>query len=67
LAQQQQQQAAWAQQQQQEAWAQQQQQGIGQPVQPMQPTILSGIHCRGCRIGVDANWKFCPVCGTQNR
>jgi len=71
--QQQQQQEAWAQQQQQqqqqEAWAQQQQQqqGAGQPVQPMQPTILSGIHCRGCRIGVDANWKFCPVCGTQNR
>ena len=67
--QQQQQQEAWAQQQQQqqqEAWAQQQQ-GGGQPVQPMQPTILSGIHCRGCRIGVDANWKFCPVCGTQNR
>ena len=71
--QQQQQQEAWAQQQQQQqqqdAWAQQQQQqqGAGQPVQPMQPTILSGIHCRGCRIGVDANWKFCPVCGTQNR
>ena len=65
---QQQQQEAWAQQQQQQAWAQQQQQqGGGQPIQPMQPTILSGIHCRGCRIGVDANWKFCPVCGTQNR
>ena len=67
--QQQQQQEAWAQQQQQQAWAQQQQQqqGGGQPGHPMQPTILSGIHCRGCRIGVDANWKFCPVCGTQNR
>ena len=58
------------QQQQQQAWLaqqQQQQQGWGQPVQPMQPTIRSGIHCRGCRIGVDPNWRFCPVCGTQNR
>ena len=44
-----------------------QQQGWGQPTQPMQPTIRSGISCRGCRIGVDPNWKFCPVCGTQNR
>ena len=72
--QQQQQQQAWLaqqQQQQQQAWLaqqrQQQQQGWGQPVQPMQPTIRSGIHCRGCRIGVDPNWRFCPVCGTQNR
>ena len=46
---------------------QQQQQGWGQPAQPMQPTIRSGLHCRGCRIGVDPNWRFCPVCGTQNR
>ena len=60
--QQQQQQQAWQQQQQQQqAWQQQQQQ------QPMQPTIRSGLHCRGCRIGVDPNWRFCPVCGTQNR
>ena len=71
--QQQQQQQAWLaqqQQQQQQAWLaqqQQQQQGWGQPVQPMQPTIRSGLHCRGCRIGVDPNWRFCPVCGTQNR
>jgi len=36
-------------------------------VQPMQPTIRSGLHCRGCRIGIDPNWRFCPVCGTQNR
>ena len=69
----QQQQQAWLaqqQQQQQQAWIaqqQRQQQGWGQPVQPMQPTIRSGIHCRGCRIGVDPNWRFCPVCGTQNR
>jgi len=70
----QQQQQAWLaqqQQQQQQAWLaqqqQQQQQGWGQPVQPMQPTIRSGLHCRGCRIGVDPNWRFCPVCGTQNR
>ena len=72
--QQQQQQQAWLaqqqQQQQQQAWLaqqQQQQQGWGQPVQPMQPTIRSGIYCRGCRIGIDPNWRFCPVCGTQNR
>lgn len=74
--QQQQQQQAWLaqqqQQQQQQAWLarqqqQQQQQGWGQPVQPMQPTIRSGIHCRGCGIGVDPSWRFCPVCGTQNR
>ena len=72
--QQQQQQQAWLaqqQQQQQQAWLaqqqQQQQQGWNQPVQPMQPTIRSGLHCRGCRIGVDPNWRFCPVCGTQNR
>ena len=68
--QQQQQQQAWAQQQQQQqqqqAWAQQQQ-GIGQQAQPMQPTIRSGLTCRGCRIGVDLNWRFCPICGTQNR
>ena len=65
----QQQQQAWEQQQQQQqqqqAWAQQQ--AASQPVQPMQPTIRSGLHCRGCRIGVDPNWRFCPVCGTQNR
>ena len=67
--QQQQQQKAWQQQQQQQAWQQQQQQqGWGQqPTQPMQPTIRSGLHCRGCRIGVDPNWRFCPICGTQNR
>ena len=61
---------AMNQQQQQQAWLaqqQQQQQGWNQPVQPMQPTIRSGLHCRGCRIGVDPNWRFCPVCGTQNR
>jgi rRNA maturation endonuclease Nob1 len=33
----------------------------------MQPTINSGLSCRGCRIGVDLNWRFCPICGTQNR
>ena len=62
LEQQQQQQQAWQQQQQ-----QQQQQGWNQPSQPMQPTIRSGLNCRGCRVGVDPNWRFCPVCGTQNR
>ena len=72
-----QQQQAWQQQQQlqqqlqqQQAWQQQQQaqqQGWNQPAQPIQPTIQSGLTCRGCGIGVDANWRFCPVCGTQNR
>ena len=71
------QQQAWQQQQlqqqqaaQQQAWQQQQQaqqQGWNQPAQPIQPTIQSGLTCRGCGIGVDANWRFCPVCGTQNR
>ena len=72
--QQQQQQQAWLaqqQQQQQQAWLakqqqQQQQQGWNQTAQPIQPTIRSGLYCRGCRIGVDPSWRFCPVCGTQN-
>ena len=65
---QQQQQQAWQQQQlqqQQQAW--QQQQNWNQPAQPIQPTIRSGIFCRNCRIGVDPNWRFCPVCGIQMR
>jgi len=64
----QQQQQAWQlqqQQQQQQAW--QQQQNWNQPAQPVQPTIRSGIFCRNCRIGVDPNWRFCPVCGIQMR
>ena len=73
--QQQQQQQAWLaqqQQQQQQAWLaqqqqQQQQQGWNQTAQPIQPTIRSGLYCRGCRIVVDPSWRFCPVCGTQNR
>jgi rRNA maturation endonuclease Nob1 len=32
----------------------------------IQPTIRSGIHCRGCGIGLDPYWRFCPVCGQQN-
>ena len=63
----QQQQLQQQQQQQQQQQPQQPQQGWSQPAQPMQPTIRSGIACRGCRIGVDPNWKFCPVCGSQNR
>lgn len=63
---QQQQQQVWQQQQQQQAW-QQQQQNWNQPTQPVQPTIRSGIFCRNCRIGVDPNWRFCPVCGIQMR
>ena len=34
--------------------------------QTVQPTIRSGINCRGCGIGIDPYWRFCPVCGTQN-
>ena len=53
-----------------------QQQPMRQPMQqPMmpqqqtmniQPTIRSGIHCRGCGIGLDPNWRFCPICGNMN-
>ena len=79
--QQQQQQQAWnQQQQQQQAWNQQQQQQQGwnqqqpthqwnqpHPTMPsVQPTIRSGVMCRGCGIGLDPYWRFCPVCGTQN-
>jgi len=32
----------------------------------VQPTIRSGVMCRGCGIGLDPYWRFCPVCGTQN-
>ena len=67
---QQQQQQAWnqqpPQQQQQQAWNQQPQQGWNQPQQQIQPTIRSGIHCRGCGIGLDPYWRFCPICGTQS-
>lgn len=37
-----------------------------QPVMNIQPTIRSGIHCRGCGIGLDPNWRYCPVCGNMN-
>ncbi|MDG1555170.1 MAG: hypothetical protein P8R00_02880 [Candidatus Poseidoniaceae archaeon] len=63
-----QQQQGWNQpppQQQQHAWNQQPQQGWNQP-QQIQPTIRSGIHCRGCGIGLDPYWRFCPICGTQS-
>ena len=67
----QQQQQGWNQQppQQQQGWNQQppqQQQGWNQPQQQIQPTIRSGIHCRGCGIGLDPYWRFCPICGTQS-
>ncbi|MCH1422543.1 MAG: hypothetical protein L7U62_03505 [Candidatus Poseidoniaceae archaeon] len=62
-------QQAWNQQQPvqqpQQAWNQQQQ-GWNQPQQPVQPTIRSGVLCRGCGIGLDPYWRFCPICGTQN-
>jgi hypothetical protein len=64
------------QQQPQQQWPQPQQQGWQQPMQPqgwpqpqaplVQPTIRSGVHCRGCGIGLDPYWRFCPVCGQQN-
>ncbi len=76
---QQQQQQGWNQQQQQQGWnQQQQQQGWNQhqpthqwnqahPTMPsVQPTIRSGVMCRGCGIGLDPYWRFCPICGTQN-
>lgn len=63
-------------QQQQQGWGQQPQQGWGQPqpqgwVQPqpmhnVPPTIPSGLRCPGCGVGIDGQWRFCPVCGTRN-
>lgn len=71
---QQQQQQAWNQQQpaqQQQGWNQQQQSNHQwnqpHPTMPsVQPTIRSGVMCRGCGIGLDPFWRFCPICGTQN-
>ena len=45
---------------------QQQQVMPQQPTMNIQPTIRSGIHCRGCGIGLDPNWRYCPVCGNMN-
>ncbi len=66
-------QQGWPQQQQrppaQQGWQQQQppQQGWPRQQAPLvQPTIRSGVHCRGCGIGLDPYWRFCPVCGQQN-
>ena len=63
----------------QQGWQAQPQQPVGWPQQPpmqpgwpqpqvpaVQPTIRSGVHCRGCGIGLDPYWRFCPVCGQQN-
>ncbi|MED5290774.1 MAG: EF-hand domain-containing protein, partial [Candidatus Thermoplasmatota archaeon] len=44
----------------------QQQQMPQQPAMNIQPTIRSGIHCRGCGIGLDPHWRYCPVCGNMN-
>lgn len=63
------QQQGWPAQQPQQAWPQQQPQQQGWPRQQaplVQPTIRSGVHCRGCGIGLDPYWRFCPVCGQQN-
>ena len=35
--------------------------------QGFQPTIMSGVYCRGCGIGVDPQWRFCPICGTRGQ
>ena len=35
--------------------------------QGFQPTIMSGLYCRGCGIGVDPQWRFCPICGARNQ
>ena len=35
--------------------------------QGFQPTIMSGMYCRGCGIGVDPQWRFCPICGARNQ
>lgn len=35
--------------------------------QGFQPTIMSGMYCRGCGIGVDPQWRFCPICGSRNQ
>tara|TARA_B100001113_G_scaffold97239_1_gene78202 strand:- start:7306 stop:8781 length:1476 start_codon:yes stop_codon:yes gene_type:complete len=62
-----QQQQGWGQQPQQ-GWVQQPQQGWVQP-QPMHnipPTIPSGLRCPGCGVGIDGQWRYCPVCGTRN-
>jgi septum formation inhibitor MinC len=77
--QQQQQQQNWNQQQpqpqqQQQNWnqqpqpqpQQQPQQGWNQPQTAIQPTIRSGVLCRGCGIGLDPNWRHCPICGSPN-
>ena len=54
------------QQQQPQQWQQQPMQQQPRQQQPdIQPTIPSGIRCRGCGIGVVDSWRFCPICGTQ--
>jgi len=62
-------QQAWQQPPPQQGWQQPPpQQGWQQPPQRplVQPTIRSGVHCRGCGVGLDPYWRFCPVCGQQN-
>jgi hypothetical protein len=56
-------------QQQPQQWQQQPQQWQQQPQQwqQPQPTIRSGVFCRGCGIGLDPYWRFCPVCGAPNQ
>ena len=29
------------------------------------PVIRSGKHCRGCKIGLDPHWRYCPICGAS--
>jgi hypothetical protein len=65
---QQQPQQGWNQQPQQQPQQPQQQpqQGWNQPQGQIQPTIRSGVLCRGCGIGLDPNWRHCPICGSPN-
>ncbi|HIK77881.1 MAG TPA: hypothetical protein EYG04_00580, partial [Candidatus Poseidoniales archaeon] len=38
----------------------------GAPSHPaVEPVIRSGIHCRGCKIGLDPHWRHCPICGSS--
>jgi hypothetical protein len=60
------QQQRWGQPAPQQGWGQPQQAWVPQPMHNVPPTIPSGIRCPGCGIGIDGQWRFCPVCGSRN-
>ena len=60
------QQQGWGQAMPQQGWGQPQQGWTPQPMHNVPPTIPSGIRCPGCGIGIDGQWRFCPVCGSRN-